>query len=179
MDELIDIVNLEGQPTGNACLKSFAHQNGILHASVHIWLYTKDQKILVQKRKNTKETFPGLWDISVAGHIGTGETTLQAAVREIAEEIGCIMPTNHLNYLRIWEDKHYHSNGITDHEIHHIYVGELTLSLEQLTPQQEEVAAIKFIDINELSSDCNNPQLFVPHPREYYQYIINTLKERF
>ena len=45
MDELIDILTPEGKPTGKTCLKSFAHKNGLFHASVHIWIFNnnKDQ----------------------------------------------------------------------------------------------------------------------------------------
>ena len=88
MDELIDIITQEGKPTGKTALKSEAHKNGWFHATVHIWLFTKDKKILLQKRAITKKVFPGLWDISVAGHVGAGEAILTAAKREIFEEIG-------------------------------------------------------------------------------------------
>ena len=88
MDELIDILTPEGTLTGRRALKSEAHKNGWFHATVHIWLFTSDEKILLQKRALTKKVFPGLWDISVAGHIGAGEGVLASAKREIFEEIG-------------------------------------------------------------------------------------------
>ena len=177
MDELIDIVNLQGTPTGNACLKSFAHQNGILHASVHIWLYTANNEILIQKRKEDKETFPNLWDISVAGHIGSGEIPINAAIREIKEEIDLTISKEQLNYIQIFEEKHHHPNGIIDHEIHHIYLAKLDCELSDLTPQKEEVAALKLISIQELENNYTNNHLYVPHSNEYYQYVIKKLKE--
>ena len=88
MDELIDILTHDGKPTGKTALKSEAHKNGWFHATVHIWLFTKDEKIVLQKRALTKKVFPGLWDISVAGHIAAGEDILMAAKREVFEEIG-------------------------------------------------------------------------------------------
>ena len=65
MDEFIDIVNLKGEPMGDYSLKSVAHQNGILHASVHIWFYTKNGQILIQKR-NSKMTFM-VFDYEISG----------------------------------------------------------------------------------------------------------------
>mgnify|MGYP001471383996 CR=1 FL=1 len=88
MDELIDIVDENGNYTGKTCLKSEAHKNGYFHPTIHIWLYTPDQQILLQKRALTKKVFPGLWDISVAGHIAAGEDIKIAAIIEIKEEIG-------------------------------------------------------------------------------------------
>jgi isopentenyl-diphosphate delta-isomerase len=79
MDELIDIITPEGKPTGKTALKSEAHKNGWFHATAHIWLFTADKKILLQKRSMTKKVFPGLWDISVAGHVGAGETISKLA----------------------------------------------------------------------------------------------------
>ena len=86
MDELIDILTPDGKPTGKTALKSEAHKNGWFHATVHIWLFTSDEKILLQKRALTKKVFPGIWDISVAGHIGAGEEIIAGAKREIFEE---------------------------------------------------------------------------------------------
>ena len=86
MDELIDILDNNGNYTGKTCLKSEAHEYGYFHPTVHIWLYTSDKKILLQKRAATKKVFPGLWDISVAGHVATGEKIEIAAIREIKAE---------------------------------------------------------------------------------------------
>ena len=49
MDEFIDILTPDGKPTGKIALKSEAHKNGWFHATVHIWLHTIDEKILLQK----------------------------------------------------------------------------------------------------------------------------------
>ncbi|ANW96587.1 hypothetical protein AXE80_09980 [Wenyingzhuangia fucanilytica] len=177
MDELIDIVNLQGEPTGNACLKSFAHQNGILHASVHIWLYTSNQEILIQKRKEDKETFPNLWDVSVAGHIAAGETAINAALREVKEEVDLTLSKKGLKYIGIFEEKHQHANGIIDHEIHHIYLAQLNCDLTALTPQKEEVSAIKLISLQEFEKNYKDSNVYVAHHHEYYHYIIKKLKE--
>ena len=40
MDELIDIVDKDGNPTGESALKSEAHKNGWYHNTIHLWLYT-------------------------------------------------------------------------------------------------------------------------------------------
>ena len=55
MDELIDILTSEGKATGKSALKSEAHHHGWFHATVHIWLFTADEKILLQKRALTKK----------------------------------------------------------------------------------------------------------------------------
>ena len=82
LDELIDILDAEGNPTGRRCLKSVAHKNGYFHATVHLWLFTEHRKILLQKHSPNKKVFPNLWGISVAGHITAGERVLGGMLRQ-------------------------------------------------------------------------------------------------
>ncbi len=177
MDELIDIVNLKGEPTGNSCMKSVAHQNGILHASVHIWFYTVDQQVLIQKRSSQKNIFPNLWDVSVAGHIASLEKPITSAIREIKEEIGLSVSEKEMTYLGTWKEKHNHQNGLTDNEIHHIYTAKLNIDICLLKPQKEEVSDLKLIPINSFEKQCTNISYFVPHHIDYYKYIVTQLKE--
>src|SRR5690606_11343862 len=86
--ELVDILDEAGTPTGRRCLKSKAHRQGLLHPTVHVWFHTRDGKVLLQQRSGLKETHPLLWDVSVAGHVVSGESISLAAVREVGEEIG-------------------------------------------------------------------------------------------
>ena len=46
----------------------------------------------MQKRSLLKESYPGCWDISSAGHLDAGEEPLQGAVRELKEELGITVP---------------------------------------------------------------------------------------
>ena len=87
MDEYIDIVNRKGIPTGESCLKSEVHRLGYYHNTAHVWLFTTDGEILLQQRALSKEICPGLWDVSAAGHVDTGEAIEDAAIRETFEEL--------------------------------------------------------------------------------------------
>ena len=73
MDKIIDILTVTGKHTGKTCLKSEAHQKGLYHQTMHVWFYTEDRKILLQKRALVKKVFPNHWDVSFAGHIGAGK----------------------------------------------------------------------------------------------------------
>uniref|UniRef100_A0A0G4FNN3 Nudix hydrolase domain-containing protein n=1 Tax=Chromera velia CCMP2878 TaxID=1169474 RepID=A0A0G4FNN3_9ALVE len=64
------------------------HRDGEWHRAVHIWLADNDGRVLLQKRSEHKDTHPGMWDVSVAGHIDAGGDPLRSAVREIWEEVG-------------------------------------------------------------------------------------------
>ena len=55
MDELVDILNSDGDYTGEQIMKSEAHKKGLYHPTVHIWFYTSDGKVLIQKRSSDKK----------------------------------------------------------------------------------------------------------------------------
>ncbi|PQJ78059.1 NUDIX hydrolase [Polaribacter porphyrae] len=177
MDELIDILTPEGKPTGKTALKSEAHKNGWFHATVHIWLFTSDKKILLQKRALTKKVFPGLWDISVAGHIGAGESIVSSAKREIFEEIGLELEEEDLIKVGTRIHEVSHKNGIQDNEYHHVFIAELKVSIDKLIIQKEEVADIKLFDLSILKSTKNLENVLLSRFHEYYCMVYDKIVE--
>ena len=178
MDELIDIITSEGKPTGKTALKSEAHKNGWFHATVHIWLYTADKKILLQQRAFTKKVFPGLWDISVAGHIAAGEDILTAAKREVFEELG--LPITEEELFKIGTRIHHveHKNGIIDNEHHHVFIAELKSSVEKLILQKDEVKGVKLFDLEVLTSTKNLENVLLPRFHDYYCMVYDKIESR-
>ncbi|WP_152287148.1 NUDIX hydrolase [Flavicella marina] len=178
MDEYIELLDNDNKPSGEKCLKSIAHQKGLYHASVHIWFYTSNKQLLVQQRHPTKDTFPNLWDVSVAGHIAYKERPKTAAIREIEEEIGLTIEENELRNIGTSTHKNQHANGIIDHELHHIYICKLNAPLENLTIQQSEVSKIKLIPLDVLKFELkNNTSQYVPHGELYYNRIFNAINQ--
>lgn len=178
MDELIDILTSDGKPTGKTALKSEAHKNGWFHATVHIWLYTADKKILLQQRAFTKKVFPGLWDISVAGHIAAGEDILTAAKREVFEELG--LPITEEELFKIGTRIHHveHKNGIIDNEHHHVFIAELKSSVEKLILQKDEVKGVKLFDLEVLTSTKNLENVLLPRFHDYYCMVYDKIESR-
>ena len=75
--ELIDIVDEIGIPTGETIDRTVAHRTGVRHRTTHIWIVRKREgriQILLQKRAKYKDSFPGCYDISSAGHIPAGDS---------------------------------------------------------------------------------------------------------
>jgi isopentenyl-diphosphate delta-isomerase len=175
MDELIDILTPEGKSTGKTALKSEAHKNGWFHATAHIWFFTSDEKILLQKRALTKKVFPGIWDISVAGHIGAGEAILEGAKREVFEEIGLILEDK--DFIKIGTRIHQvtHENGIQDNEHHHVFIAELKTPISELTMQPEEVAGLELWDLKVLKETKNLENVLLPRFHEYYCSVYNEI----
>jgi len=179
-DEWIDIIN-DNLSFVKACLKSKTHKYGWLHATVHIWFYTNNGQILLQKRSETKIAFPNLWDISVAGHISSGESKISAAIREIQEEIGLKITEDKLEYIGTFRETHRHGHYFTDNEVHFVYLAKLDIELDQLKIQQEELSALKLIPLNVYQKDLKKPNYdkkYVPHYPKYYDFVLNEISKR-
>jgi len=175
-DELIDILTPSGSLTGEVKLKSEAHKKGLWHASVHVWLYTPSGQILIQKRAHNKDTYPNLWDISVAGHLSAGDTPISAALRETEEEIGLIISAEALLFLKTNKNSKQPSQSILDNEFNHLFICCSPINLNQLKLQDEEVAETKLVTVTEFETLLKkNYSHFVPHGVEYYSYIISRI----
>ncbi len=180
MDEKIDIVTKEGKPTGKIALKSEAHKNGWYHNTIHLWLYTTKGEILLQQRSHKKSIHPLLWDVSVAGHIDAGESFIDAALRETKEEISLTLKPKNLQ--KIGTFLHETNYGkVQDNEFHQVYIAELKVQFDTLTPQEDEVEALKLVHFEEFEdllnhSDINNH--FIASNKSYYLFVINAIKDQ-
>lgn len=98
MDEMLDIVNEHDEVIGQTS-RGEAHARGLMHRAVHIMLSNSDGQYFLQRRSLTKDTNPGLWDSSAAGHVDAGEQYLQSAVRELEEELGVSVEPHQLTEI--------------------------------------------------------------------------------
>ena len=181
MDEYIDIVDKNGNPTGAYCLKSEAHQKGFYHNTVHVWLYTKQGEILLQQRALSKEICPGLWDVSAAGHVDHGEQLEDAALRETFEELGYKVGLKSLLKIGVFLKEQKYSESLEDNEFHHTYIAPLTTSIKDLTFDPEEVENIKLVTIKEFenllkSSTTNNH--FIASNNKYYIKVLHKIRQQ-
>ena len=80
--EYLDIVDENGVPTGKIAERTAAHKQGLRHRTSHVWILREQAgkvEVLLQKRSQNKDSFPGCYDISSAGHIPAGVDFLMTA----------------------------------------------------------------------------------------------------
>ncbi|MGD8858929.1 MAG: NUDIX domain-containing protein [Myxococcales bacterium] len=90
--ELVDVVDEFDRVIGTVTRAQMRAQN-LLHRNVAVLCTNSDGHIYVQQRTETKDVYPGLYDMFVAGVVSAGESYDEAARREIGEELGIVGPT--------------------------------------------------------------------------------------
>lgn len=98
-EEYYDIYDENGNPLGISKPRSEVHANGYWHRAVHIWILNSNGELLIQKRAEMKKSYPGLWDVSSAGHVSAGESAEAGVLRELQEELGIKAKPSEFKYL--------------------------------------------------------------------------------
>jgi isopentenyldiphosphate isomerase len=86
-DELFDVIDEEDTVIRQE-LRSIVHQRGLWHRGVHVLLFTRAGKLLVQQRSKDRVHAPSALDCSVSEHVKAGEGYRSAAIRGLKEELG-------------------------------------------------------------------------------------------
>ncbi|XP_052480661.1 nudix hydrolase 3 isoform X3 [Gossypium raimondii] len=110
--EYLDVLTKTGKKTGVSKPRGDVHRDGDYHKAVHVWIFAEStQELLLQKRADCKDSWPGLWDISSAGHISAGDSSLITAQRELQEELGVILPKDAFELIFVFLEECVTNNG--------------------------------------------------------------------
>jgi len=97
-DEVFDLVDTRDQVIGSAFRREI-HRQGLLHRAIHIFWLRSNGEVCLQRRSYAKDNCPGLLSSACAGHVDAGESYHAAAVRELSEELGIIVPSEQLREI--------------------------------------------------------------------------------
>ncbi len=160
--EYLDIVDERGNPTGETVSREEAHKIGILHRTAHVWVIRIEDgrtEVLLQKRSDEKDSFPGMYDTSSAGHIPAGEEPLLSALRELSEELSIKAVPEQLYYagtFRIHYEKTFHDRLFKDNEVTQVFVYTEPVRIEQLVLQPSEVSAVRWFILDEVWAEVQS-----------------------
>lgn len=169
-EEQFDILHEDGSPAGYSLPRSQVHREGQWHRSVHIWVVDEWERILFQQRSFHKDSNPGLWDISAAGHISVGQESREAAVREVGEELGLVISADQLQFLFEDKDQAILQDGkFIDHEFHDIYLLRIGVREAKLIkPDPIELEGIRWMSPEAFAEELQtHGECFVNHSHEY------------
>lgn len=160
--EVVDVLDPDGHPTGRTKLKREVHRDGDWHRSAHMWVATGDGRLLLQRRAFVKDSWPGLWDISVAGHVAAGESAIEAVLREAHEELGMRVHAAELRHIGTLRYQCVYRDHFIENEFHEVYLVQRDVDVKELTLDPLEVAEVALVRPEDLDEYER-----VPHPEEY------------
>ena len=141
--EYRDILTADKIPTGKIKKRGEPLLNHEYHLVAICWLVNKKGEFLITRRSLDKEYHPGLWEAQ-GGSVLSGETSLEAAIREVKEEVGlCVDSSNAWLFVT-----HTVDNIIFDH-----WLFRHEFDLSNIILQEGEtidVKALKWYEIKEL-----------------------------
>lgn len=143
--ELIEIVDENGNFTGEVMDKDEAHDKNLLHNEVAILIINDKKQTLLQKRSANKRFEPNKWALC-AGHVDADETLVDAAIRETKEEIGLELKEDEL--IPFFEREYTMEK--TNSHITYFYYVKCDKKEEEFVIQKEELSEVKWFDIDEV-----------------------------
>lgn len=87
--EYLDVIDENDQVIDKKTRK-VVHEKRLRHRTVMFFVVSPEGKILVTKRSDNKDFFPGYWSIVLGGHVKSGETYEEALITEMNEEINTV-----------------------------------------------------------------------------------------
>ena len=160
--ELFDIVDEHGIPTGEIIERTIAHKTGIRHRTSHVWIVRKCNdkvEILLQKRCKDKDSFPGCYDISSAGHIQQGDDFVPSALRELEEELGLVVTPEELIDCGLhykYVDQLFHGERFVDNQVSRVFLLWKDLEVHEFKVQPEEIDEVRWFDFEECKNAVAN-----------------------
>lgn len=97
--ELLDIYDSQGRRTGRVIDRDDKVGPGEWLLIVHVCLFNSKGQMLIQRRQDTKNRYPGCWDVSAGGFARSGEDSVDCALRELSEELGLNCTGEQLHFL--------------------------------------------------------------------------------
>ena len=156
MEEQVILVDKKDNVIGKAG-KLEAHQKGLLHRALSVFIFNSKGEILLQQRANHKYHTPTLWSNTACSHPRSNELLKHAAERRLKEEMGIEC---NLYYAFNFLYRTKLSNELIENELDHVFIG---FSDEKPKPNPSEVKNYRYINSYDLMKEINeNPNIFTP-----------------
>jgi len=136
-----------------------AHQKGVLHRAVSVFLFDLNGNWMLQKRAAEKYHSANLWTNTCCSHPYPKEKTEEAAERRLVEEMGI---ESELTKVLSFVYRAELDNGLIEHEFDHVFIGFTT---EFPSPNKDEVSDWKIVSFEKLDNEVQE------HPEKFTEWF--------
>ena len=162
MEERVILVDKDDNQIGTMP-KMEAHEKAVLHRAFSVFVFNEKGELMLQQRAAHKYHSPLLWTNTCCSHQRVGESNVQAGRRRLQEEMGF---TTELKEVFSFIYKAPFENGLTEHELDHVMVGDFD---DEPNINKEEVESYKWMLLEDVKNDIeNNPDIYT----EWFKIIF-------
>ncbi len=159
MSEILDIVNDSDEVIGQA-ERDRVHREGLVCRLVYVCFYTSNREIILQKRSDTKKNDPGKLTTTVSGHVASGQSYLEAAVRETVEESGIEVSADDLKELGVVRADYVQGDYLSN-AMRGLFAYEFNGTAADLKVEDGDGAGFETFDVDKLEEELlSNPDRF-------------------
>lgn len=164
MDKKIAFVDGDDNVIGSGT-KEQAWADGNIHRIARLFVFNSKGELLIHKRSDKLANLPGKWDQSAAGHVDDGEDYLEAAKRELMEEVG-IGGVELVEVGKFYQDE-IDEDGKVKKRFNMLYEAEYD---GEVNFDDGEVSEVRWINMDELK------QWIEKKPKDLTQGFIDSVK---
>ncbi|MBT4885179.1 MAG: isopentenyl-diphosphate Delta-isomerase [Legionellales bacterium] len=144
--------------------KIHAHKQGLLHRAFSIFIVNNKNEVLMQKRASSKYHCADLWTNTCCSHAQYGQKTIETAAQRLRHEVGLASSLRHAGSF-IYKEKL--NNGLYEHELDHVFVGEIDKIISP--PNPSEVSEIKWVGLDKIKDE------FIKEPNKFTPWLMPAL----
>lgn len=134
MTEYWDVYNEKRELTGKTIERGAPLGEDEYYVSCEVWITNAKGEMLITKRHPNKK-LGGMWEFT-GGGVLAGETTREAAKREVREELGIVVEEEELKLLGVYRHKRYFMD---------IYLVEKNVDIKEITLEENEVTECAWV----------------------------------
>ena len=168
--EYLDIYDENRKWLGYSRPRGASYMPGEYHLIVHVCLMNERGEMLIQQRSDSVAKWPGMWDLTIGGHVLAGETPEQAAEREVQEELGLQIILSEAGTVEMTIQNRLDTIFVVPVKCVREYDGDAEHLLKNLVLQEEEVKAVRWASIEEIRSMIENRR-FLGYPMDIIEKI--------
>ena len=149
--ELLDVLDINGNKTGEVLDRDTIHNNNIIHLHVYCIIINDKKEILLQKRSASKKYNPNIYALT-AGHVVAGEDIKSAMIRELKEELSLEVKEDD---LKVYRDKEIKIREKNSNVSYYFYII-CNKKEDEFVLQKDEVSEVKWFSVNEIADAIRN-----------------------
>jgi isopentenyldiphosphate isomerase len=181
MPELLDVCDHEGHLTGQVLARSEVHKAQAWHRVALVWVINSRGEILLSRRAEHLNLFPGLWDVTVSGHVSAGDEPTPTAVRETQEEVGLTTALEEMKFIDTVTDRLPTSVPERLHqEYDFIYVARHDVAADKLKLQAAEILEVRWVTADDYERELRDPIASKQHSQrndDVYWAVLNEARK--